>query len=74
MPVLLYVIIGAPDVKGRRGLWRKGVDRRCLRGNILVYSDTIDPADINHSLVPTLNGSNKEIVLSCIQIDSYEIM
>ena len=40
--------------------------------NILVYSDTIDGADINHSLVPILNGSNKEIVLSCIQIDIHE--
>ena len=74
MSVLLYVIVGAPDEKGRRGLWRKGVDRRCLRGNILVYSDTIDPAHINHSLVPILNGSNKEIVLSCIQIDTYKIL
>ena len=42
--------------------------------NILVYSDIIDGAHINHSLVPILNGSNKEILLSCIQIDTYKIL
>ena len=40
--------------------------------NILVYSDSIDGAHINHSLVPILNGSKKEILLSCIQIDTHE--
>ena len=40
--------------------------------NILVYSNSIDGAHINHSLVPILNGSNQEIVLSCIQIDTHE--
>ena len=63
---------GAPDEKGPDGLWRKGVDRRCLRGNILVYGDSIDPAGISHITVSILNGSNKEILLFCSQIDTHK--